>query len=326
MRNKDKSKLLRSGSKSGISSLKGASENVRTFLNGNWKAKRVVIPSRDIESKTDIHPLNPRNQDALTIEAVRDIYSSIIKNGVNQEGIAVRCKSTGRLMLLDASRRRFVCLQAEVELPLWELIGDVSDEDILAIINDSQEVKRWSYPEHAQYLFRIARRKGIDVDTAKLEDLASALSIGRESLRKRIAANNVVLPLRQVFVDFEGIPNSYYSDLIKLQRDLEKNHVDIADSMKSFSKVLQFPVDCMSITDRQKITLEQLKLFIAESLNVKTKPKEWKKESLASFDKKGSYATLSQSPDRNKMKIELARIGADKEKQILEFIKSILNT
>ena len=317
MRNTNKSKLLNSGSKSGASLLKGPLENTRTFLGGKIKAKRVVVSSSEIDSKTDIHPLNPRNQDALTLDAVRDIYSSIKINGVNQEGVAIRCASTGKFMLLDASRRRFTCLHAEVELPLWVLIGEISDEDILAIINDSQEVKRWSYPEHAQYLFKVAKRKGIDVKVTKLEDLAIALSIGRESLRKRIAANNVPLELRQVFIDFEGVPNAYYSDLVKLQRELEKSQIEIAEAMMQFSKKLEFPPECLSVTEKQKFTLENLKLFVNEVQNVKKKTKEWKKESLASFVKKGSYATLSQSPDRNKTKIEFSRIGSEKEKQIL---------
>ncbi len=325
MRNTNKSKLLASGSKSGISSLKGLSGNTRTFLTGKVKATRIIVLSSDIESKTGIHPLNPRNQEALTLEAVRDIYPSIKANGVNQEGVAIRCQSSNRLLLLDASRRRFTCLHAGVDLPLWELQGDLTDEDILAIINDSQEVKRWSYPEHAQYLFKVAERKGIDVKSAKLEELASALSIGRESLRKRIAANNVSIALREVFVDFEGIPNAYYSELAKLQRELEKSQLAIEDVMVRFIDEVKLPSESLSVDDMQKLTLENLKSFVSEVLNVKKKNKDWKKESLALFDKKGCYATVSQSPDRNKLKIEFSRIGAEKEKQILDYIKTVLN-
>lgn len=150
---KDGKGLLTGAATSRASLLKKSSGVTRTYLNGALTAKRVVVQSSEVESKTDIHPLNPRNQEALTLDAVRDIFPSIQENGVNQEGVAVKCPSTGKLLLLDASRRRFSCIHCDADLPLWELQDEVSDEQILAIINDSQEVKRWSYPNMPSILF-----------------------------------------------------------------------------------------------------------------------------------------------------------------------------
>lgn len=316
----DKSKHLNIGSRSGAS---GLVNQTRTYLNGAIKAKRVVIAHADIEAKTGIHPLNPRNQDALTLESVSDIYSSIKENGVNVEGVAIKNPTSGKYELLDASRRRFTCIHAGSDLPFWELLGDVSDEQILAIINDSQEVKRWSYPEHASYLLTVAERKGIDVGNAKIEDLAAALGMGRESLRKRLMAHNVSLELRKVFVDYEGIPNAYYADLAKLQRDLEKSNKDIRSEMLAFKVQLEDkPLDG-ELVDKQKATLDLLKEFVAKAVNQKSKP-QWDTQLLAKFDDKKAYARASKSPDGKSMKYEFSRVGADSMKKIDAYIRAVL--
>lgn len=314
--------LLTGHGQSRAKQLMGASMT-RTYLNGLVTAKRVVISFNEIESKTDIHPLNPRNQEALTLDAVRDIYQSIKDNGVNQEGVAIKCPSSGKYLFLDASRRRFTCIHAESDLPFWELQGNVTDDQILAIINDSQEVKRWSYPEHAAYLFKVAERKGIDIESTKIEDLAVALSIGRESLRKRIVAYNVALELRTVFVDYEGIPNAYYATLAKFQRELVRSKKDIAKEMKEFMVELNRNELTGDVSDIQKETLELLTLFIGKILS-KTAKREWVTSPLAEFTDKKAYARVSRSPDRNSVKFELSRVDADLTHKIEGYIKRVL--
>lgn len=313
--------LLTGSAKSRTSSL--TSSQTRTYLKGTVTAKRVVIPASEVESKTDIHPLNPRNQEALTLDAVRDIFPSICENGVNQEGVAVRCPTTGKLLLLDASRRRFSCINGGVDLPLWELQEDVRDDQMLGIINDSQEVKRWSYPEHARYLLTIAERQGIDVENTKVEDLAAALSIGRESLRKRLEANNVELSMRKVFVDFEGIPNSFYSKLAKHQRALIKAGKEIDKSMAEFKKNLTGL--SKDVSESQRETLDLLESFVVENTTGKPKKATWETNKLAEFDDKNAYAKVSRSADRNMVKFEFSRIGSEKMNKIDSYIKRVLS-
>ena len=320
-----KGKGLLTGQASSQASLMKGSAVTRSYLNGNLTAKRVIVPSTDINTKTDIHPLNPRNQEALSIEAVRDILPSIKENGVNQEGVAVRCLSSGKLLLLDASRRRFCCAHSNVDLPLWEIQGDITDEQILAIINDSQEVKRWSYPEHAQYLLRIAERKSLDVDAMKIEDLAEELSIGRESLRKRLAANKVSKDILAVFVDYEGIPNSYYSSLTKIQNQLSRANKNIKDTMESFVQKLRGIELGTTVSDKQAATLKGLEEFVEHLLKKQPKP-EWSTRELCQFTDKKAYARTKISPDGKTMKIELSRVGVEKMREIERLTRQILNS
>lgn len=296
----------------------------RTFLRGSIQAKRVVIAAADITDRTEAHPLNPRNQDALTNEAVRDILLSIAEHGVNVEGVAVKCPETGKLLLLDASRRRYCCIETATYLPLWVLQGDISDEVALAIINDSQEVKRWSYPEHADFLMRVARRKGLDVESINIDELAKALSIGRESLRKRLEANNVSIALRKVFPDSEGIPNGYYSKLAKLERQLTKAKKTVSDAMIQFtSDIKDVDLDA-DVKTRQSATLAALETFIERHVGSNKIKREWTTISLAEFEDKDTYAKASRSADGKKIKIELARAGAEKMRLVEQYIKDIL--
>lgn len=315
---------LRGQAKSGISSLKRSCET-RTFLNGAVTAKRVVIAGSDVESKTDIHFLNPRNQEALTKEAVRDILPSIIENGVNVEGVSIKSPTTGKQLLLDASRRRFCCIEGSRDLPLWELQGLITDEQILAIINDSQEVKRWSYPEHADFLMRVAKCKDLDVENINIEELAKHLSIGRESLRKRLEARNVSIALRKIFPDYEGIPNAYYSKLAKLERNLTKANKNVFDAMHHFAlerKNVDFVSD---VIQRQTTTMVLLEAFVENYIGSNKTKREWTITLIAKFDDKKVYAKRSKSPDGNTTKFEFSRIEAAKLKKIEAYIAQVLN-
>lgn len=316
--------LLTGQAESGISALTGGVAT-RTYLKGKIKAKHEVVPGKDVKTKTDIHPLNPRNQEALTLDAVRDILPLIKERGVTHEGVAVRCPTTNKLLLLDASRRRFCCIELEENLPLWVLDGDVSDDDCLAIINDSQEVKRWSYPEHAEYLIKIAHRKGIDINAAKIEDLSAALSMGRESLRKRLEAYDVSIDIRQVFTDFEGIPNTFYSPLARVQRKLKKAQKNIPAEMQRFSTELKEKELTGTVPEIQKLTLNELEQFVDALLENKPQKREWSSESLRDFQDKRLYANVKRSPDRNITRFEFSRcLSAEKLKKAEQFFKDLL--
>ncbi len=319
---------MKRGSKGSVTNGKSCS-NVgslfvkKSYLNGSLKAKREIVKGKDIKSKTEIHYLNPRNQEALTLEAVTDIYSSIQENGVSTEGVAI--EKDGKYHVLDASRRRFCCIESDQDLPLWVIEGEPTDAQLLKLINDSQEVKKWSYPEHAQYLLRIAERKQLDVETMKIDDLANELSIGRESLRKRLAANKVSKDILKIFVDYEGIPNNYYSVLAKIQNQLSKAGKDIGDSMKSFIETMEDFEPGESILAKQASTLKKLEEFVDRLLMKQSKP-EWSNRQLCQFEDKKAYARAKTSPDGKTMKIELSRVGAEKMREIERLVQQILNS
>lgn len=317
MKRGNKSVVANGKSSSGLSSLVAK----KTYLNGELKAKREVVKGRDISSKTDIHYLNPRNQEALTLDAVSDIYPSIKENGVNTEGVAV--ERDGKFLVLDASRRRFCCIEGEQDLPLWVIEGEPTDTQLLKIINDSQEVKKWSYPEHGEYLIKIAKLKGLDVEALKIDELAKELGLGRESLRKRLESLDISADLRMVFPDYEGIPNAYYGELAKVQRSITKAKKDVADLVGAFSTKIKKEVYTGSVSERQKKILDALKEFVSHSLGKKG-GSAWTEKNLGIFDVKGVSAKRKTSKDGRKTVFEFNRLPAEVQRKINDLVEQVL--
>ncbi len=315
-----KAQLTGQSSSSSVSDL--LVSTTKSYLSGKYTARRLVVNGSDVESKTCIHYLNPRNQDALTIEAVNDIYDSIIENGVSQEGVAIEID--GKYHLLDSSRRRYCCVIGAVNLPLWVIDGEPSDQELLKLINDSQEVKRWSYPEHAKYLLKIADLKGISVESLNISESAKLLSIGKESLRKRLESLQIAPELLEVFVDYEGIPNTFYGKIAKCQRKLLKNNIKLVDFVKEINKELKSSNKGISINDRQLQTMKLLEKLADEKDNAVVSP-QWEEERIGTFTQKDIWAKRKVSKDGRKTIYELTRLPAEKQKEIDDFIRQALS-
>jgi ParB family chromosome partitioning protein len=305
-------------SKSGLNKL----ITTKTYLNGELKAKRVVVKAPEVETKTGVHPLNPRNQEALTLEAVADIYDSIVDDGVDTEGVAV--EQNGQFLVLDASRRRFCCIKGEKDFPLWVIDGEPTITQLLKLINNSQDVKKWSYYEHGNYLMTVAENAEIDVKSLKNEELAEKLGIGRETLRKRLEAIGIDDELRTLFVDYEGIPNAFYGVLAKLQKKLTKAKLNISDQVGVFRTKLESKALNGTVLERQKATLEALKEFVDEAIGGGSSDSKWKETPLGEFDVKGVSAKRKTSSDGRKTVYEFNRLPADVQQKINAYIDSVL--
>lgn len=312
-----KSSFANRGSQSGTRSLIPK----KSYLNGDLSAKRVVVKADEVETKTQAHYLNPRNQEALTLEAVADIYDSILVGGVDTEGVAVEID--GKYLILDSSRRRFCCIKGRKDLPLWVIEGQPTVAQLLKIINNTQEVKKWSYYEHGKYLLSVAESAEIDVQVLKVEELAEKLGIGRETLRKRLEAVSIDDELRKVFVDYEGIPNTYYSDLSKIQKKLTKAEINIAEQICEFKVKSNKTQITGTVSERQKQMLFELKEFVDSLIKPEAKAKS-KETKLGNFPQKHISARRKESADGKKTVYEFKRIPVAIQRQIDQFIEQVL--
>ena len=316
IRHDDKSMYLTKGSSSGLKNLQGTKVK-RTFCDGRVEAERVVIKASEIETKTDIHPLNPRNQYALTMESVRDIFESIQVRGVDTEGIAVLCPDTKKYLLADSSRRRFCCIEGNKDLPLWVLSMPVSDADILEIIKDSQKTKRWSYREEGLTYLKVKNERGLK----KIEELAEVLNIGRETLRKKLQAAEINHLLLEQFPDYEGIPNTFYKALARSEKTIDKAGLEVKEFVKQLKKKLP---SLSGDTERdQSKVLQTIVSFSDSLLNGAQKP-EWDVSDIIKFDDKKKYAKKKTSPDGNVVKYEFSRLNSEMMKEIDKLIAAQL--
>ncbi|MFA1567123.1 chromosome partitioning protein ParB, partial [Vibrio kanaloae 5S-149] len=124
-RPQDKRTGFNQGNQLGKRAKSDSPKKMFTFASGKTAtAERVIVKADELEVKTAIHPLNPRRQESLTLDSVRDIFSSIQEEGVHTEGVATKDEH-GVYQLLDSSRRRFTCVLAQKDLPLWVIEGKV---------------------------------------------------------------------------------------------------------------------------------------------------------------------------------------------------------
>ncbi|MCD9522961.1 chromosome partitioning protein ParB [Photobacterium carnosum] len=277
-------------------------------------ATRIVVAANELKNKTVIHKLNPRRQDSLTLDSVRDILISIEQEGVHTEGVATK-NVQGIYELLDSSRRRYSCLHAQKELPLWVIEESIDDADLIAFIQTTQSVKRLSY-----------RELGADYETlmkegafTKIDELAEYLSVGRETCRKRYVAASINQALISVFPDCEGIPNGYYAKLAKIEKQLSKENT----SVTKFISSLKFndAEEETSVEDKQKAILNLMEVKLKKPTDKVT----WNTTTLADFDDKNTYAKVLKSSDNRSLKIELSRLPSELYDDIIKYVSDKVN-
>ncbi|CAK1694289.1 Chromosome partitioning protein ParB [Vibrio crassostreae] len=309
LRPQDKRTGFNQGNQLGKRAKAETSKKTFTFASGKTAtAERVVVKADELEVRTAIHPLNPRRQESLTLDAVRDILPSIQEEGVHTEGVATKDEQ-GTYQLLDSSRRRFTCIHAKKDLPLWVIEGEIDQADLVAYIQTTQSVKRLSYRELGADYKSVMQAQGF----TKIDELAEYLNIGRETCRKRFAAASVDQRLIEVFPDCEGIPNGYYAKLAKVEKQLDKEGTNTSTFISSLKVDVD---DLVSVEDKQKQILAQI-----EAKLLKGKYKViWETKPLALFDDKNKYAKVSHSSDRRGLKIELSRLPVDVYDEIIQFI------
>lgn len=323
----DKSRYLNTpkrtdvGHRSGLANLKSPPRIKKLFTLHNGRkleAEHVTVAAENVATETAVHPMNPRNQEALTTNAVRDILQQIESRGVDTEGVAV--KRDGVYLLIEGSRRRFCCIAAQKDLPLWVLPDDLSAEDIKAIITAAQTSRRFSYREVGLQYLELMQEKGF----TKNEELALFLGISHVSVFKRIQAARIDGSLIALFPDYEGIPNSFYSRLSKLQKYVESNLFILADVVDRVKEEIA-NLDISDIPEAQKIVMEQITKAV-ELLAQKPPAKSWETRDLANFANKDKYARISKNASGRKVRFEFNRMSTELMAEIEAFITDKLSS
>ncbi|TDX12079.1 ParB family chromosome partitioning protein [Buttiauxella sp. BIGb0552] len=300
---------------SGLANLKTATRVKKLFtLHNNRKveAEHITIPAADVQTQTAVHPMNPRNQEALSVNAVRDILLQIEARGIDTEGVAV--KRAGKYLLIEGSRRRFCCIKASKDLPLWVLPDELTPEDIQSIISAAQTSRRFSYREIGfQYI-----QKMKEMNFTKNEELANYLGTSHVSVSKRIQAAQISDSLITLFPDYEAIPNAFYNQLARFQKYVERNLFSLDDVVEQVkSETNDLPTD--DIADTQKKVLKSI-IKAVEQLDENRPKKGWETRELVTFENKDKYARISKSASGRKVKFEFNRMSNDLIKEIEAFI------
>lgn len=293
----------------------GAMTKTIKFGQTKYTARHVILEWTDVESKTVAHHLNTRSQESLDSEAVRDIYKSVLEEGVKQEGIAYYNKQLDRYEIIDASRRRLCAIAAKVSLPLWVLDNQPSSKDIRAYVDLTQTVKRFSWREVGLSYLNYAKEQGID--STDFDALANEFGVSKETIRKKVNAARINEHIVKSFPDCEAIPTPFYSKLGKIEVTLNKLKIDIRDFVEDAMK--GFDSESGDVADIQKVLLTHYESQLALLLNSKPKSKG-REEALASFSDPKQYARIKTSADGRRTTLEFSRLP----KSIMEEIELLV--
>lgn len=303
--------------RSGLAGLKAIPPRLKkvfTLHEGRKKeAEHVIVPADKVAEETIVHPMNPRNQKALNDNSVRDIYGQIEERGVDTEGVAV--KRDGKYLLIEGSRRRYCCIKAVRDLPLWVLPDELNPKDVKALIEAAQTSRRFSYREMGFQYLQTMREQNF----TKNEELATYLGISHVSVSKRVQATQINASLITIFPDYEGIPNSFYSRLARIQKYAEKQDISLSDVIDHVKEELKRQDTTEDITEMQKRVMEVITKAI-EHLDNSGTSKGWNTRDLITFTNKDKYARISRNASGRKVKFEFNRLSKEFIKEIEEFI------
>ncbi|HHE6471526.1 TPA: ParB family protein [Providencia rettgeri] len=311
------SKKTRFEQRNGLPSLKGGYITKKTFTLKDGRkvdAEHIIVSGDKVSEQTVVHSLNPRNQEALDENSMGDILEQIKQRGVDTEGIAIR--KNGIYHLIEGSRRRYCCIKLSTDLPLWVLPNDISNEDIFSIISAAQSSRKLSYREVGLQYQKLMEDNNFTTN----EQLAQYIGISTESVRKRIQAALIDVRLVNLFPDCEGIPNTFYARLSKLQSNANKEGIDLEVLCKEV-RANRKGLEIENIQETQKNILDDLSTIL-ELMTDKTKPASaWKTTDIVEFNNKDQYARISYSGNGRKVRFEFNRLNQTVIQELERLIK-----
>lgn len=298
--------------------LGGATSTRRAFTLASGKVvygEHTVTPYNEIASSIAVHALNPRIQEDLSFDACGDIATKIEHEGVLENGITVVNRATGKADVIEGSRRLWCANEYHKDFPHWKIDDEVSDSDIEALIRSLESKKPISYRERGMKYPKIMA----DNNLTKVDELAAFLGRKKETTRKLLQAATIDPVLIHAFPDCNGIPNTYYAKLAKVERDINKFGGNVVEFVKA--ALSQVTTDQNTpLLNRQAAVMESLEALRIERFE-SDKPKP-ESRTIVEFSDKKKSAVVEFSADKRTATFVLKRLDASLISQIEQLIKA----
>ncbi|EGU47178.1 ParB [Vibrio ichthyoenteri ATCC 700023] len=280
-----------------------------------------VINSENILLETEIHPLNPRNQDALDDISVKNTLESISKNGIDTDCLGIWSDDESKILIIEGSVRRYCAIKTEQCYPIWVLPAkSATNKDIRRLIADASDKKKHSLRERGEAYWKEALELTDKIDSMTNEELSELLSVGRETLRKALQAFHIDMRLLKILPDYEGVQNAIYPKLAKIEKHLKKNSV----SIDLFIQEVESSPELNNIKEMENtVDIQQQILTVMEALAFKARLKKtskWHTNDLVQFEQKNKFARKSISANGESVRFEFGRINSDLIEDIEELI------
>ncbi len=287
---------------------------------GTVTATFMEIDFNDILNQTQIHPLNPRNQDALDDSSVESTLESIRKNGIDTECLGIWSDNEKTILIIEGSVRRYCAIKSKKSYPIWVLPAkSATNKDVRRLIADASDKKPHSLRERGEAYWKEALELSDDAENMTNEQLSQLLSVGRETLRKALQAFHVDIRLLKIMPDYEGVANSFYPKLAKIEKQLVKDNTSIDEfigKIKSSDNVKN------ALGQFSKSEIQQIILSEMESVAYNAAPRKntWRTNDIVKFEQKNKFARKSTSSNGESIRFELGRV----DNKLIETIESII--
>lgn len=306
-----------------LSTSKASNMKSYKLENGSVEATRRVIPTSEVAAKTAVHPLNPRNQEALNPTSVANTLASIEKNEIDTDCLGIWSDDNKVILIIEGSVRRYCAIEAQKEYPVWVLpAGSATSKDIRRLINDAEDGKKpHSLREKGGAYMKEALELNKDAESLKVDDVAKLIGVGRETVRKALQAYTLEITLLKLLPDYEGVGSGIYPELSKIEKAVKKSNIamkDFVDAVKAHA-TYQTVIENQSTGSAQKSVVKVIQDQLQKMTNKRSANKAEKFE-LASFSDRNKSAKMKVSADGRKHTIELSRI----EKSIVDDIENFI--
>lgn len=216
----------------------GATKKIKLVTGREVTAKLEFVEAENVKSKVQVHHLNPRIQNALTKAALWDILPLVEQQGVVSEGVACLDSDGQTYLAIDCSRRRKSAIFASAGLPLWLIEEPLTDEEVEGLIETAGRSRGLSRRELGQKYLDTYNELGTFKAVYEHHNIPANKQKTVERNLKAALVNELLI---QQFVDPMGIPNTYYDDLAKIEKGINKKLANCESPIATFVNDLDVP-------------------------------------------------------------------------------------
>lgn len=289
------------------------------LTNGEKTATRIVLSAGEIETKTEKHPLNPRNQRALNERSLAKTLASVREYGITEDCLGIwKDKDRNIIQIIKGSSRRWCAIKAGVDYPVWVLPADcATNDDIRKLIANDELQRPHSYRERGEAIVEQLKERGLDFESMKNEEIAAELGIGRETVRKCMQAYRVNNRLLELIPDYESVKQPVYGKLAKLERALDKDPSKSINHVANAVKMATIGIEKLDTAEAQEKVIGEIEKAI---LGKGGADAGWTVTELATFDSSRKKARKHVSPDGRNVKFELNR----QDPELIEAVENLI--
>lgn len=289
---------------------------------GTVTFRSVYISPSDIKSKTYVDPVtNNRPQELLNESNLKALVGGLKRRGQLQPAYGVQNRQTGKIELLDGSRRSLGCEQANIDF--WVYVCDPSDYEFDITVDDKIDIRRDLQTAKEQSLYDLGQEcLAWEQKLGSAKAVAARFELSEAKISRAKKAASVSIELISLFEDYNVLSLTDFTSLKKLQDEAEQGGI----SAKELADKIQ--IDASNNNDEDELAQAKSMKASIKSFVENAKPSAPKakittynylkdKTTNARMSRKTEESALSKVTETFKMR-DVPREIVDKIDKILE--------